>query len=96
MTKVYKKVTVVLTKELIIGVDEDCLTPEFLEHFSKYFWEVEDASEIFETCGDQYVRYSEHFIEGVGAVSSYSIEGPVSVKEIYEDTEVEIEDYVKE
>ena len=96
MAKVYKRVTVTLTKELIIGVDEDQLTPESLEHFSKYFWKAEDANEIFETCGDQYVRCSESFIEGVGAVSSYRMEGPVSVKEIYEDTEVEIEDYVKE
>lgn len=96
MTKIYKKVTVVLTKELIIGIDQDCLTPEFLEHHSKYFHAVDTPDEIFETTGDQYVRCSETFIEGVGAVTNWEEEGSVEVKEIDEWTDIEIEDCVKE
>lgn len=93
MAKVYKRVTVTLTKELVIGVDEDCLTQESLEVFSKHFWHVENPDDIFDTCGDQYVRGSTQFIEGVGEVQDGRSECTVSVKEIDEYTDVEVQDY---
>lgn len=96
MAKVYKKLTVTLTKELIVGIDESRLTPEALKEFSSHMWNVDSTEEIFETVGDQYVRCSTHFIEGVGEVEGYNGERPVSVEETYEDTEVEIEEYTKE
>lgn len=96
MAKIYKRVTVTLTKELIIGVDEDRLTPKALQEFSSHMWAVDNVNEIFETCGDQYVRCSEQFIEGVGKVTGWNKEGVVDVEEVYEDTEVEVENYVKE
>ena len=96
MAKVYKKLTVTLTKELIVGIDESRLTDEALEAFSSYMWNVDSPEEIFETVGDQYVRCSTRFIEGVGEVESYNGERPVSVEEVYEGIEVEIEEYTKE
>lgn len=91
MSKVWKKVTVTLTKELIVGIEEDSLTPLALDEFSKIMWDAYSAEDIFKTVGDQYVRCSEQFIEGVGKVGvgrAY----PVTVQEEFEDTEVEVEE----
>lgn len=96
MAKVWKKLTVTLTKEMTVGVDEECLTPEALELFSNYFWRVSDPDEIFDTIGDQYVRNGATFIEGVGKVSSWNPEMPVQIIDDFEDTEVEITDVKEE
>lgn len=68
MAKVYKKITVTKTLEMIVGVEEDRLTPKFLEHFSKHFYGVDEPEDIFEAVGYQYVQGATNFAEGVGKV----------------------------
>lgn len=95
MSKVWKKVVIVKTVELEVGIDEELLTPEFLEHYSRYFSEVDFPEDIFDTVGFQYVNGVEGFAEGVGKVGGrYDQEEnfPVIVKQEYEDTEVDVEE----
>lgn len=95
MSKVWKKVVIVKTVELEVGIDEELLTPEFLEHYSRYFSEADSPDDIFDTVGFQYVNGGERFAEGVGKVGGrYDQEEnfPVIVKQEYEDTEVGVEE----
>lgn len=95
MAKVWKKLTVTKTVELEVGIDEELLTPEFLEHYSKYFSEASHPDDIFDTVGFQYVNCSEKFAEGVGKVGGRfdkEDDFPVIVKQDWEDTEVEVEE----
>lgn len=70
MTKVWKNVTVTKTVEMLVGIEEDRLTPEFLEYYSKYFHEADSPDEIFDAVAFQYVQGYEKFAEGVGNVGS--------------------------
>ena len=93
MSKVWKKVVITKTTEVMIGIDDDRLTEEFLAHYSKHFSEVEDMSEIFDTVAFQYVNGGHQFAEGVGQVGGKfdkEDDFPVIVKELYEDTDVEV------
>lgn len=93
MSKVWKKVVITKTTEVMIGIDEDRLTEEFLTHYSKHFSEAEDMYEIFDTVAFQYVNGGHRFAEGVGKVGGKfdkEDDFPVIVKELYEDTDVEV------
>lgn len=95
MSKVWKKVVVVKTVELEVGIDEELLTSEFLDYYSKSFSEVDSPDDIFDTVGFQYVNCSERFAEGVGKVGGRfdrEDDFPVIVKIDWEDVEVEVED----
>lgn len=95
MSKVWKKVIVTKTVELEVGINEDLLTPEFLEHYSKYFSQADSPDTIFDTVGFQYVNCNEGFAEGVGKVGGRFDEEddfPVIVKVDWEDSEVEVKE----
>ena len=94
MAKVWKKVVVTKTIEMTVGVEDDRLTPEFLEHYSDHFSEVGSPDDIFDTVGFQYVNCSEKFAEGVGKVGGRfdKEDFPVIVKVDWEDLEVEVEE----
>lgn len=93
MSKVWRKVVVMKTVELVIGIDEDDLSEDSLQSFSKYFHHVDDEKGIFDTVAFQYVNGGHQFAEGVGQVGGEfdkEEDFPVIVKETYEDTEVEV------
>ena len=39
-------VTCTVTKEVVVTIDLDKINEEFMEEFSKYFWEVDEVEEV--------------------------------------------------
>lgn len=63
-----KTVAVTMTFDVELNIADSCLTPEFIEHFQSYMFDVESQPEgIFELVAYQFAQQSEpDFVEGVG------------------------------
>ena len=60
------KTTVTRTDEYIIEIDENVINEEFMEDFSRYFFDARTLEEHAENIAQYRVRFGEGFIEGYG------------------------------
>jgi hypothetical protein len=91
-----RTVQVTITKEIEVDIPDDKLTPEALEEFSSYMWEVTEPHELFTYAAEQFAQYGTCFVEGLGQgvpshlVKFSEIPDPINFSKDHEDIESEI------
>lgn len=91
------KVVATFEKEMIIKIDADIITDEWMKNFSSYMWHIDEHSELCEHIAHSVLFRDDNFVEGLGEVSQWTQDGNMkqigvsvaNVKEISEEFDVE-------
>ena len=61
-----KIIKVVIEREIMVSIPDECLTEDYLKDFSSYMFDVENEDDLFKYAATQLFDNQDQYIEGLG------------------------------